>query len=166
MLVLEPVGPSHHWTGNMSFRANSEASSIPRVGLPADPISGRAAERPSVGIRLADAWNAALRKFPSLLALERIVCSLSPRKFDSNGLRAHHLDQAQMLSYLDGELGPGTAEASAHLQSCWSCRSEMRGIHMQIRSFLADRNAHLPQPSCASTERIWELRRRLIHDGH
>lgn len=146
----------------MSFRTNSETSPILRMRLPADRDLDRIGEQPPVGFRLAEAWDAALRKFPSL---KRMVSLLLHRKFDSNGVRVHHLDQAQMLAYLDGELGPGTAEASTHLQSCWNCRSEMHVIRMQIRTFLADREAHLPRPSCASAERIWELRRRLTDDG-
>ena len=149
----------------MSFRANSERSSIPRSETSRDLISDCIAEL-RLEDRLTGAWNSALQWFSSLLAREWMLDAFSQGRARTNGVRVHHLDQMQMLAYLDGELGPGTAEASTHLQSCWSCRSEMRVIRMQIRTFLRDRDAHLPNPPLASAERVGELRRRLIEDGH
>jgi hypothetical protein len=73
-----------------------------------------------------------------------------------------HLDEAQLLAHLDGELPADVQDhVTSHLQSCWTCRSRLRALRVHIEAFLAEREIRIPDLFSASEQRICELRRRL-----
>jgi hypothetical protein len=146
----------------MSLRDMPEGSSPPQVESSIDLICDDEDEDRFAGPRLLETVVYTWHRFLVSLGHSRLVSSLSRRRLASNPVSYHHLDQEQMVAYLDGELSiTRTEEVGAHLQSCWSCRSEMRVIRTQIKTFLADRDAKLPDSSSASVDRIGELRRKL-----
>lgn len=53
---------------------------------------------------------------------------------------ANHLDDADLISHLDGELtSEEQAHTKSHLESCWTCRSHLHGVQSNIESFLRSR---------------------------
>ncbi len=65
---------------------------------------------------------------------------------------ANHLLHQELLAYLDGELSKRQmAKAAKHLQSCWSCRVELRRLENDLVTLLDAQNevlSSLPQPAC------------------
>jgi hypothetical protein len=49
----------------------------------------------------------------------------------------HHLEDDDLISYLDGELSPDEqGQARAHLESCWSCRSRLNLTQSSVENFV------------------------------
>ena len=66
-----------------------------------------------------------------------------------------HLTAQHMLSYLDGELPRAQRRlAREHLQSCWTCRSEIEGLKADIAMIL-DVQREAFSPGLASPPRPW-----------
>lgn len=81
---------------------------------------------------------------------------------NGNPLVPSHLNDAQILAYLDGELSPADAQrARAHLESCWTCRSWMDVVQGRINTFLRIRQSMLPQPTAFDDSRVEQFRQRL-----
>src|SRR6266403_1764973 len=73
-----------------------------------------------------------------------------------------HLDDADLISYLDGELTRGEQEYSrTHLESCWNCRSHLLAMQDSIESFLRVRKQILPTEIPPSSHAVAQFRRRL-----
>ena len=73
-----------------------------------------------------------------------------------------HLDEAQLLAHIDGELLKSARQQVAdHLQSCWSCRGQFRDLCARVESYLLNREHELPDSVCDSGDRVAELRQRL-----
>src|SRR5689334_15257462 len=78
-----------------------------------------------------------------------------------------HLNETQMVAYLDGELPRAGMEAArTHLESCWSCRSLMGVVQNRIDNFLRARDARLPQGEAFSESRVEQFRNRLSLHAH
>src|SRR5204862_7304118 len=83
------------------------------------------------------------------------------KSLNENGV-PQHLDDADLISYLDGEmLRADQEEARAHLESCWNCRSGLLAMQNNIEKFLQLRkeiaSADLPPSNAA----VSQFRRRL-----
>src|SRR5688572_7137459 len=75
---------------------------------------------------------------------------------------AHHLEEADLISHLDGELTSEEQDyARTHLESCWSCRSCLLGIEKNIESFLRVRKQVIPAETPPAGPAISKFRRRL-----
>src|SRR5437879_2835540 len=73
-----------------------------------------------------------------------------------------HLDDADLISYLDGELTCAEQDyARTHLESCWNCRSQMLAMQNSIESFLRVRKQVLPTEIPPSSQAVAQFRRRL-----
>ena len=73
-----------------------------------------------------------------------------------------HLNETQILSYLDGELERAEREAAhKHLESCWTCRGLVNEIQGSIQAFMNARATVLPQESPFAEMRIEQFRQRL-----
>lgn len=73
-----------------------------------------------------------------------------------------HLDDTEIVSYLDGELLREEAEkARAHLESCWKCRSRSAALQASIDAFIRSRQDFLPDLQPAE-QRVEQFRQRLI----
>jgi hypothetical protein len=76
-----------------------------------------------------------------------------------------HLDETQLVAHLDGELSDeARKQVTDHLQSCWSCRSRFRQLCATVRAYVATREDQLPDPSSESTQRVDQLRQRLVQN--
>jgi anti-sigma factor RsiW len=74
-----------------------------------------------------------------------------------------HLNEAQLVAYLDGELPRAQRDqARDHLESCWTCRGSLSEIQSSIEAFLDVRTALLPQASAFSESRVEQFRQRLV----
>jgi hypothetical protein len=73
-----------------------------------------------------------------------------------------HLDDADLISYLDGELTRAEQDyARTHLESCWNCRSQLLAMQNSIESFLRVRKQVLPTEIPPSSPAVAQFRRRL-----
>jgi hypothetical protein len=73
-----------------------------------------------------------------------------------------HLDDADLISYLDGELTRAEQEhARTHRESCWNCRSQLLTMQNSIESFLRVRKQVLPTDLPPSSPAVAQFRRRL-----
>jgi len=73
-----------------------------------------------------------------------------------------HLDDSDLISYLDGELTRAEQEhARTHLESCWNCRSQLLAMQNRIESFLRVRKQVLPTEIPPSSPAVARFRRRL-----
>ncbi len=83
-------------------------------------------------------------------------------KSDGNNPVPRHLDDADLISYLDGELTRAEQEyARTHLESCWNCRSQLLAMQTSIESFLRVRKQVLPTEIPPSSPAVAQFRRRL-----
>ena len=81
---------------------------------------------------------------------------------DGNYPVAQHLDEADLIAHLDGELTVDEQDyARTHLESCWSCRSRLLGVQNSIESFLRVRKQVMPAEIPPSGPAIAQFRRRL-----
>jgi len=78
-----------------------------------------------------------------------------------------HLNEAQVIAYLDGELPRPEREAARdHLEVCWTCRGLLTEIENSIDAFLEVRTSLLPEESAFSETRVEQFRQRLArHAG-
>jgi anti-sigma factor RsiW len=73
-----------------------------------------------------------------------------------------HLNDAQIIACLDGELSPAELQASkTHLENCWICRSRAGAIQSSIESFVRTRQSVLPEPTIFDETRVEQFRQRL-----
>jgi len=73
-----------------------------------------------------------------------------------------HLNETQLLAYLDGELPRADREsAHKHLESCWTCRGVLNEIQSSIEAFLNVRTEVLPAESAFAESRVEQFRQRL-----
>jgi len=68
-----------------------------------------------------------------------------------SNLEIRHLDDGQLLRYLDGELSRGKArQVRRHLEACWQCRAELEGLEAAVADSVKYRKnvlgACLPAP--------------------
>ncbi|MGA2697283.1 MAG: hypothetical protein ABSE92_14565 [Terriglobales bacterium] len=85
-----------------------------------------------------------------------------PRQGAFSGSPRPHLNEAQLIAYLDGELGRPEREASRdHLETCWTCRGLLGEIESSIDAFLDIRTSLLPEESTFSETRVEQFRQRL-----
>lgn len=85
-----------------------------------------------------------------------------PTKSDGNGAVPRHLDEVDLISYLDGELEHAEQQnARAHLEGCWNCRSELLAVQNRIENFLRVRKQILPEELPPSGPTLNQFRRRL-----
>src|SRR5882762_654525 len=83
-------------------------------------------------------------------------------KNDGNNPVPRHLDDADLISYLDGELTRAEQDyARTHLESCWNCRSQLLAVQKSIESFLRVRKQVLPTEIPPSSPAVAQFRRRL-----
>lgn len=81
---------------------------------------------------------------------------------DGNNPVPRHLDDADLISYLDGELVRAEQDyARTHLESCWNCRSQLLAMQNSIESFLRVRKQVLPTEIPPSSPAVAQFRRRL-----
>lgn len=127
---------------------------------PFDLVDGEVSRRFGLGSlrRLLASWRLQLSPPPIRRWSDRIFRRL-PAPESASFL---HLDEAQLLAYLDGELSlDARQQVSDHLQSCWNCRGMLKELRAHIRAFLAERESQLPDLSSLSEPRVRELRQRL-----
>jgi len=73
-----------------------------------------------------------------------------------------HIEDIQLLGYLDGELSREMRhQVVHHLQACWSCRARLRDLRNHIEAFLSERENRMPRAISEAGQRVWELRQRL-----
>ncbi len=85
--------------------------------------------------------------------------NIAPNRFPKN---PPHLNEAQALAYLDGELPREEREfASLHLEGCWICRALMTDLQKSIEGFLEVRSLVLPEESAFAGSRVEQFRQRL-----
>ncbi len=83
-------------------------------------------------------------------------------KNDGKNPVPRHLDDADLISYLDGELTRAEQEyARTHLESCWNCRSQLLATQNSIESFLCVRKQVLPAEIPPASPAVAQFRRRL-----
>ena len=81
---------------------------------------------------------------------------------DGNGSVPRHLEAAELISFLDGELERGEQEqARAHLEGCWNCRSRLLAVENSIETFLRARKQILPDDIPPASAATAQFRRRL-----
>jgi hypothetical protein len=81
---------------------------------------------------------------------------------DGNGSLPRHLEDADLISYLDGELERAEHEyVRTHLEGCWNCRSALLAVQNSIESFLRARKQIMPDEIPPSTAATAQFRRRL-----
>ena len=74
-----------------------------------------------------------------------------------------HLDDAEIVSYLDGELLREEAErARTHLESCWNCRTRAAALQASIDNFVRSRQYFVPDLPPGSEQRVEQFRQRLM----
>ena len=74
-----------------------------------------------------------------------------------------HLDDTEILAYLDGELLlPEMERARAHLESCWNCRARVTALQASIDTFVGVRKSLLPDVQRDSEQRVEQFRQRLM----
>lgn len=87
-----------------------------------------------------------------------------------SGIRNHgpllppHLDDEQLMAYLDAELPRAEMESSrAHIDSCWTCRGRLSALLGRIETFLNTQTAVQTDASSERDQRIRQFRERLAH---
>lgn len=81
---------------------------------------------------------------------------------DNGGPVPNHIDDPDLIAYLDGELLRSEQEdARAHLESCWQCRSRLSRVEDNIENFLRLRQAIAPVELPPSDSAILRFRQRL-----
>src|SRR5581483_11979828 len=81
---------------------------------------------------------------------------------DQKPLLPPHLNDAQIIACLDGELPASELQISKiHLESCWVCRSRAGVIQSSIESFVQTRQSLLPEPGALDENRVEQFRQRL-----
>ena len=81
---------------------------------------------------------------------------------DGNSPVPRHLDAADLISYLDGEVVRTEQDyARSHLESCWTCRSKLLAMQNNIEEFLRRRKQMLPTEIPPSSPAVAQFRRRL-----
>src|SRR5262245_1536974 len=84
------------------------------------------------------------------------------KRIDGNGSVPRHLEDADLISHLDGELNASEQEyARVHLEDCWHCRSRRLAIQNSIESFLRTRNQIMPAEFPPAGVAVTQFRRRL-----
>lgn len=75
-----------------------------------------------------------------------------------------HLDDEQLMAYLDGELPRAARESSrAHIDSCWTCRGRLSALLGRIETFLDTQTVLQADTSSERDQRIRQFRERLAH---
>jgi hypothetical protein len=83
------------------------------------------------------------------------------KSLNENGV-PQHLDDPDLISYLDGEmLRADQEEARAHLESCWNCRSGLLAMQNSIEKFLQLRKEIAPADLPPSNAAVAQFRGRL-----
>lgn len=81
---------------------------------------------------------------------------------DGKGALPRHLDDADLISFLDGELDRTEQDyARSHLEGCWNCRSQLLAIQNSIENFLRARKQIMPHEIPPSARAVAQFRRRL-----
>src|SRR5437016_2465599 len=81
---------------------------------------------------------------------------------DQKPLLPPHLNDAQIIACLDGELrGSDLQSSRAHLDTCWICRSRSGVIQSSVESFVRTRQSRLPEPTVFDESRVEQFRQRL-----
>ena len=81
---------------------------------------------------------------------------------DGNGSLPRHIDDADLISHLDGELDRVEQDhARVHLEGCWNCRSRLLALQNSIENFLRARNQIVPGELPPSGAAVAQFRRRL-----
>lgn len=81
---------------------------------------------------------------------------------DIGHLVPRHLEDAELVAYLDGELvDDAQPQARAHLESCWPCRSRLNAVQDSIGNFLRVRQSLLPEEVPPSGPAVEQFRGRL-----
>ncbi len=149
----------HSLEGSPMFPAERVGSSL-ELGSEGGAVPCGFALR-SLGQVLAS-WRSEITSLPTIRRLSERVLRRRRHPNGSDSVVPLHLEEAQLLAFLDGELSrPGREQVSAHLQGCWSCRCSLRELRANINAFLAQREKQMPDTSAASEQRICELRQRL-----
>ncbi len=75
----------------------------------------------------------------------------------------HHVEDDDLVSYLDGELARGTQEeVRTHLESCWNCRCRLSVYQKSIENFLQVRQDKLLPPELPPSGPAFELFRERL----
>src|SRR6185369_12511254 len=83
-------------------------------------------------------------------------------KSNGNGSVPRHLEDADLISHLDGELEAAEQDyARVHLEDCWHCRSRRQTIQNSIESFLRTRSQIMPADFPPAGAAMTQFRRRL-----
>jgi len=83
-------------------------------------------------------------------------------KSKGNGSAPHHLEDADLISHLDGELEAAEQDyARAHLEDCWHCRSRRQAIQNSVESFLRTRSQIMPAEFPPAGPAVAQFRHRL-----
>jgi len=86
---------------------------------------------------------------------------------DQKPLLPPHLNDAQIIACLDGELPASELQtAKGHLETCWICRSRSGVIQSSIESFVRSRQSTLPEPTVFDESRVEQFRQRLGRHAH
>src|ERR1043166_3012960 len=81
---------------------------------------------------------------------------------DGNGSVPRHPDDADLISYLDGELAAADQDHTrTHLEGCWNCRSRMLAVQGSIENFLRARKQTMPSEVPPPGAAVAQFRRRL-----
>jgi hypothetical protein len=81
---------------------------------------------------------------------------------DVESLIPRHLDDADLIALLDGELVPPSQDqAREHLESCWNCRTRLNSVQDSIQNFLRVRQELLPDDFPPSGPFLQQFRQRL-----
>jgi hypothetical protein len=82
---------------------------------------------------------------------------------DQKQIMPPHLNDAQIIASLDGELQGSDLQCSkSHLESCWVCRSRAGVIQASIERFVHTRQSLLPEPTVFDESRVEQFRQRLL----
>ena len=81
---------------------------------------------------------------------------------EGNGSVPRHLEDVDLISYLDGELERAEQDyARTHLEGCWNCRSHLLAVQNSIESFLRARKQVMPPEVPPADAAVGKFRRRL-----
>ena len=154
--------PAFH-SGRSSFldpdSSESEQGQVCAVGnLPAKPPF------PSLAQRLTSWGSQALAGAAAFLSgIGRSSRGTAPNCYFPPARESFaHIEDIQLLGYLDGELSREMRhQVVHHLQACWSCRARLRNLSSHIEAFLSERENRMPRATSEAGQRVWELRQRL-----
>jgi hypothetical protein len=86
---------------------------------------------------------------------------------DGHGALPRHLDDSDLISYLDGESTREEQDhARAHLESCWHCRSQLASVETSIEAFLRVRKQVLPEEIPPANVTLAQFRQRLTQHNN